>query len=248
MEQDGGDLVWLRKTLSDWERLRGKDDPQTLRIASNLARVLIDLGRQQEAEDLIRDTAARYARTLGAGHPDTLSSRNVLAGTLRGSPARLAEAERVYREILTAAGEVSDLSLSVRNNLAAVLNHQGEHEQALEMYAQLAEDWTQLYGDNDTGTWQVRHNHAVVLSSLGRVEEAEAGLTEVLAGYRRLFGRRHAKTLDTQVDLAATKANQGRNAEAVPLLRDALEGYRSTHGPDHPYVRELTGILRQLEA
>jgi tetratricopeptide (TPR) repeat protein len=248
--QDGGNLaraeVWLREALSGWERLRGQDDPETLRIASNLARALIDLGRQEEAEGLIRDTAARYARTLGAGHPDTLSSRNVLAGALRGSPARLAEAERVYGEILAAAGEVSDLSLSVRNNLAAVLNHQGKHKQALQMYSALVEDWSQVHGDDDTGTWQARHNLAAVLSALGRVEEAETRLTEVLAGYRRLFGRRHAKTLDSQVDLAATKANQGRNAEAVPLLRDALEGYRSTHGPDHPYVRELTGILRQL--
>lgn len=250
--QDGGSParaeVRLREALYGWERLRGQDDPRTLQTASNLARALIDLGRREEAEGLIRDTVARRTRTLGAAHPDTLASRNVLAGTLRGTPARLAEAERMYRTILADIGAVTDLTLVVRNNLAAVLSHQGKYGAALDMYDQLIDDWSQHKGSNDSGTWQARHNYAAVLSALGRVAEAEDRLTEVLEGYRRVFGRRHAATLDAQVDLAATKANQGRHAAAVPLLRDAMEGYRSTLGPGHPRVRELTEILAQLGA
>ncbi|WP_217142502.1 tetratricopeptide repeat protein [Streptomyces sp. AC627_RSS907] len=248
--QDGGNPAraeeWLREALSGWERLRGQDDPQTLQIASNLARVLIDLGRREEAEGLMRDTVFRRTRTLGAAHPDTLSSRNTLAGTLRGSPARLAEAERMYREMLDDIDGTTDMSMTVQHNLAAVLTHQGRHAEALKMYGHLVDARSRLLGDDHRDTWKARRNYASVLNALGRVTEAEERLAEALEGCRRVYGPRHSTTLGVQVDLAATKANQGRTNEAVPLLRDAIDGYRSTHGPNHPRVRELTGILARL--
>ncbi|MFH8976336.1 tetratricopeptide repeat protein [Streptomyces sp. NPDC017890] len=249
--QDGGNPgraeEWLREALSGWERLRGQDDAQTLQIASNLARTLIDLGRREEAEGLVRDTVFRRTRTLGAAHPDTLSSRNTLAGTLRGSPARLAEAEGMYREMLADIDGTTDLSMTVQHNLAAVLTHQGKHAEALEMYGHLVDARSRRQGHDHESTWRARRNYATVLNALGRVTEAEERLTEALEGCRRVFGPRHSTTLGVQVDLAATKANQGRTQEAVPLLRDAIDGYRSTHGPDHPRVRELTDILAQLD-
>jgi tetratricopeptide (TPR) repeat protein len=248
--QDGGHLALaeqrLREALSGWERLRGQDDHQTLSIASNLGRVLIDLGRREEAEGLMRDTVARRVRTLGAAHPDTLSSRNTLAGTLRGSPDRLAEAERMYRAMLADADAGSDVALTVRHNLAAVLIHLGRLADALTMYRELIDARSRLKGDRHPDTLTARHNHAVVLNRLGHVAEAETLVAELLRDYRRAHGPRHTATLGVQVDLAAMKANQGRNAEAVPLLRDAIEGYRNTYGPNHPRVRELTGILAQL--
>ncbi|MFE9610768.1 tetratricopeptide repeat protein [Streptomyces sp. NPDC006012] len=248
--QEGGHLAVaeqrLRQALAGWERLRGQDDAQTLSIATNLGNVLLGLGRGEEAEGLMRDTVARRTRTLGATHPDTLSSRNTLAGALRGSPDRLAGAERMYRAMLTDTVADSDLALTVRHNLAAVLIHQGRHTEALTMYGELVEVRSRLKGDRDPDTLTARHNYAVVLNRLGRATEAEALIAEVLAGYRRAHGPRHAKTLGVQVDLAAMKANQGRTAEAVPLLRDAIEGYQGTHGPNHPRLRELTNILTQL--
>ncbi|XMA39586.1 tetratricopeptide repeat protein [Streptomyces albogriseolus] len=248
--QDGGSPAraeeWLREALAGWERLRGQDDAQTLQIASNLARALLDLGRREEAEGLMRDTVFRRTRTLGVAHPDTLSSRNTLAGTLRGSPARLAEAEGMYRAMLADIDGTTDMSMTVRNNLAAVLTHQGRDAEALEMYGHLIDARSRWQGDDHESTWRARRNYASVLTRLGRVTEAEQRLTEALDGCRRVFGPRHSATLGVQVDLAATKANQGRTQEAVPLLRDAIDGYRSTHGPDHPRVRQLVNILHQL--
>ncbi|GAA2596270.1 tetratricopeptide repeat protein [Streptomyces axinellae] len=237
----------LREALSGWERLRGPDDAQTLQIASNLARTLLDLGRHEEAEGLMRDTAARRVRAFGATHPDTLKSRNVLAGALRGTPERLAEAERMYQQILAdAADAAGELSLNVRHNLAAVLIHQGRHAEALTMYRELVAERSRRQGPDHPDTWRSRHNHAVVLNSLGRTAEAEAQIAQVLDGYRRVHGPRHVATLGVQTDLAAMKANQGRTAEALPLLRDAIEGYRRTLGPVHPRVRELMGVLAQF--
>ncbi|GLY47275.1 tetratricopeptide repeat protein [Lentzea sp. NBRC 102530] len=238
----------LREALSGWERLRGQNDDQTLKIATNLAHVLMDLGRPDEAEGLMRDTVARRIRAFGLAHAETLRSMNSLAGTLRGTPARLAEAESLYRQILSTPDAASDRLLGVaRSNLAAVLLHQGQAAEALEIFGQLITDSTRQLGSDHKDTWTARLNHAAVLARVGRLEESERRLVEVLAGYRRVYGPGHHATLDVQVDLAATKANQGRQAEAIPLLRDAIAGLRNTHGQDHPKVRRLQHVLAELE-
>jgi tetratricopeptide (TPR) repeat protein len=250
LHQDSGNLGVaegrLREALAGWERLRGPDDVQTLKIASNLASVLLDLHRPEEAEGLMRDTVARATRSLGSAHPDTVRARNALAGALRGSPARLAEAERLYQAILADIGDEGEQAMAVRHNLAAVLIHQGKLDQALRRYRELITARTRQQGAGHRDTWRSRHNYAVALSKAGDIAGAEKELAEVLTGYRSAFGPRHAATLGVQVDLAAVFANQGRTHRAIPLLREAIDGYRATHGPGHPRVRELTGILEQL--
>ncbi|MER5262702.1 tetratricopeptide repeat protein [Actinosynnema sp. NPDC002837] len=250
LHQDEGNLVvaerWLREALSGWERLRGPDDLQTVGIASNLASVLLDLRRPEEAEGLMRDTVARSLRAFGSAHPNTVRARNNLAGALRGTPARLSEAERLYEEILADIDADGEQGLAVRNNLAAVLIHQGKHAEALHRYRELVAVRTRQQGGEHRDTWRVRHNYAAALSRTGDLAGAEREFAEVLEGYRSAFGPAHTSTLGAQVNLAAVLANQGRNVEAIPLLRQAIAGYRGTHGPGHPRVRELTTIVQQL--
>jgi tetratricopeptide (TPR) repeat protein len=237
----------LRDALAGWERLRGQDDPNTLSAANNLAIVLVDLGRPDEADGLLRDTVARRARRLGPAHPDTITSRNALAGTLRGSPARLAEAERMYREILTDIGDDrSAQALTVRHNLAAVRFHRGDLDAAESTFRQVLAGRAGTLGTDHPDVLVTRSSLATVLNARGRVAEAEDQTAEVLAARQRVLGRHHPDSLDSMVDLAAIRANQGRIGEALPLLTEAIEGFRTTHGKDHPMVRELTAVLADL--
>jgi tetratricopeptide (TPR) repeat protein len=237
----------LREALAGWERHRGQDDENTLAVANHLATVLVKLDRPDEAEGLLRDTVARRTRTLGPTHHDTVTSRNALAGTLRGSPARLAEAERMYRQILRELGaEPTEQSEAVRHNLAAVLFHRGDLAAAESTFRQVLAGRVATVGADHADTLVTRGSLIAVLNARGRVAEAERQAVEVLAVRQRVLGRHHPDTLGTQVDLAALRANQGRVAEALPLLTDAIEGYRATHGPDHPMVRELSGVAAQL--
>lgn len=213
--------------------------------SADLANVLLDLDRPDEARDLLRDIVSRRTRTLGASHEDTSSGKLTLAGTLRGSPARLDAAEDLYREIITGSAS-PELKLTARHNLAAVLAHRGHHHAALQAYRELILMRTDRQGGDHLDTWNARHNFTVVLHMLGDIEEAQACLTDVVAAYRRICGARHPTALDAQVDLAATKSRRGDTAAAISLLADALQGYRSTHGPHHPRVGELARTLAQL--
>jgi tetratricopeptide (TPR) repeat protein len=59
------------------------EHPDTLTSRGNLALVLWDLGRHEQAEAEHRAVLDTRTRTLGAQHPDTLTSRNNLALVLR---------------------------------------------------------------------------------------------------------------------------------------------------------------------
>ena len=70
----------------------GPEHRDTLTSRDNLAVVLRDLGRLEEAEAEHRAVLEARTRVLGADHPDTLTSRHNLANVL-SDPGRLAETD-----------------------------------------------------------------------------------------------------------------------------------------------------------
>jgi hypothetical protein len=66
-----------------------------LELASGLAPGYRDLGRYQEAAELVEATLRIKERVLGPEHPDTLTSRNNLAANYRGLGWRQGAAELV---------------------------------------------------------------------------------------------------------------------------------------------------------
>jgi tetratricopeptide (TPR) repeat protein len=166
---------------------------------------------------------------------------------LRGNPARLTEAERMYGQILSDIGDDrSELAQGIRHNLASVLFHQGKLADAEAAFRQVLSGRAQTLGDEHPSFLITRSNLAAALNARGRLAESEGHTRAVLAVQRRVLGTAHPDSLDSQVNLAAIVANQGRVAEALPLLTAAIEGYRTTHGPDHPMLVELTAIQSRL--
>ena len=120
----------------------GPHHPDTLTSRSNLAYVLYELGRLEEAETENRAVLDAMTRVLGPDHPDTLTSRSNLANILRDL-GRLEEAEAEYRAVLDAMTRVlgpdhPDTLIS-RSNLAIVLYEQGRLEEAEAEYRAVLE-------------------------------------------------------------------------------------------------------------
>ena len=76
----------------------GRGDPDTLVSVYNLASLLKDQGKLDEAILLFRRELAGCEATLGATHPDTLTSVNNLAGLLHDQ-GKLDEAEQLLRRV-----------------------------------------------------------------------------------------------------------------------------------------------------
>ena len=66
----------------------GREHPDTLTSMNNLARVLSEQGKYEQAEEMHQQTLRLMEITLGKEHPHTLTSRNNLAAVLRDQGGR----------------------------------------------------------------------------------------------------------------------------------------------------------------
>ena len=127
--------------MRDWVAARGRHELALLparergtsALLNNLASLLKDQGKLDEAEPLYSEALAAKREVLGERHPDTLAGMNKLASLLR-SQGKLDEAEPLYREALAAMmevlGERHPDTLEGMHNLAILLEDQGKLDEA----------------------------------------------------------------------------------------------------------------------
>jgi tetratricopeptide (TPR) repeat protein len=120
----------------------GAEDPSTLTSRANLANVLADLGRLEEAEAEHRAVLEVRVRVLGADDLSTLTSRNNLASVwIDQGRSEEAEAElRAVLEVYVARlGDKDPRTLTTRNNLARALGNLGRNLEAVNEYRAVIE-------------------------------------------------------------------------------------------------------------
>ena len=129
-----------------------------------------DLGLPYEA--LTLDVAVDALEgLLGPDHPDTLASRNNLAGAYE-SAGRLEEAITLYEQVLPDSirvlGEDHPLTLTSRNNLAGAYRAAGRLEEAITLYEQVTKDCARILGEDHPLTKTVRKNLEVARRELAQ--------------------------------------------------------------------------------
>jgi tetratricopeptide (TPR) repeat protein len=198
-----------------------------LREAADLARA-IDLG--------LRVTANRE-RVLGAEHPDTLSSRNNLAGAYQ-SAGRLTEAIPLYEQTLADRERVLGAdhpdTLSSRSNLAFAYKSAGRLGDAIPLYERTLADCERVLGADHPHTLVSRGNLATAYQSAGRLDEAIPLHEQTLADRERVLGADHPDTLLSRNNLANAYQSAGRLDEAIPLHEQTLADRERVLGADHP--------------
>ena len=84
-------MMWQSRCtvrLYGQKRTLGKDHPSTLDSINNLAGLLFDQRKYDEAEPLYREALEGRKRTLGNDHPSTFNSINKLANLLKEQSLR----------------------------------------------------------------------------------------------------------------------------------------------------------------
>ena len=115
--------------IAGFEEAYGPAHPSTLATVYNLAILLREQGKYDEAEPLYRRALAGKEEALGPAHPDTLGTVEGLAILLK-QQGKYDEAEPLYRRALAgneeALGPVHPDTLRTVNNLALLLDAKGE--------------------------------------------------------------------------------------------------------------------------
>ena len=195
-----------------------------------------DLGLPYEA--LTLDVAVDSLESLlGEAHPDTLTSRNNLAGAYE-SAGRLTEAITLYEQVLTdrtrVLGEDHPDTLASRNNLAGAYESAGRLTEAIALYEQVLTDRTRVLGEDHPDTLASRNNLAYAYESAGRLTEAIALYEQVLTDRTRTLGEDHPRTLTSRNNLAHAYHAAGRLTEAIALYEQVLTDRIRVLGEDHP--------------
>ena len=208
------------------------------RVSSKLAETLHDatgLGMSQLAFGL-SVSVTRACDALGPDHPDTLVSRNNLAGSYRDA-GRLDKAIALYEQILEDSIRVLGLdhprTLTSRFDLAGTYRAAGRLEEAITLYEQVFSGRSRVLGPDHRSTLTARDHLADTYWEAGRLDEAITLKEQILADAMRIMGPDSPGASAARSNLAATYRDAGRLDEAITLYQENLDNVTRTLGLDH---------------
>ena len=207
-------------------------------VSSRLAETLHDaasLGMSQLALGLT-DSVTRACDALGPHHPDTLASRNNLAGTYRDA-GRLDKAIALYEQALEDSirvlGTGHPSTLTSRLNLAGAYRAAGRLDEAITLYEQVFSGRSRVLGPDHRSTLTTRNELAGIYREAGRFDEAITLKKQILADAMRIMGPDSSGASAARLNLAATYRDAGRLDKAITLYQENLDNVTRTLGLDH---------------
>ena len=217
-------------------------------VSSKLAETLHDatsLGMSQLALCLT-DSVTRACDALGPHHPDTLASRNSLAGSYRDA-GRLDKAIALYEQILEDSirvlGTDHPRTLTSRFDLAGAYRASGRLEEAIALYEQVFSGRSRVLGPDHRSTLTARDHLADTYWEAGRFDEAITLKKQILADAMRIMGPDSPGASAARNNLAATYRDAGKLDEAVNVYEQILDDVTRIMGPHHPDTLSSRGTL-----
>ncbi|XRB16584.1 EF-hand domain-containing protein [Pseudoscourfieldia marina] len=209
----------------------------TSELLMDVAELLRQQGKYDDAEPLHREALDGRRRELGDAHPDTLMSINNLA-LLLDDQGKYADAESLYREALDGSrrdlGDADPRTLVFISNLATLLTQQGKYDDAEPLHREALDGRRRELGYAHPDTLMSINNLAALLDDQGKYADAESLYRKALDGSRRDLGDADPRTLVFISNLAELLRKQGKYDDAEPLHREALDGRRRELGYAHP--------------
>jgi hypothetical protein len=229
---------------------RFAEQPQTeAAIRLTLGDAYRALGRYAEAQPHLERSVWLRTDQLGADHPNTLQSKNLLA-ELHYHQGKYEQAEPLFQEVL--AGRTTRLgadhpdTLQSKNNLALLYLDQGKPDRAEPLFQEAVAGRTAQLGANHPDTLNSKNNLSLLYKARGQYHRAEPLDQEVLAGRIAQLGADHPLTLQSKHNLASLYLDQGKPDRAEPLLREAVAGRTLQLGADHPDTLQSKNSLAVL--
>ena len=208
-------------------------------VSSKLAETLeyaTGLGMSQLALCLT-DSVTQACDALGPDHPDTLASRNSLAGAYRDA-GRLDKAITLYEQNLEDSirvlGPDHPSTLASRFNLAGAYRASGRLDEAITLYEQVFSGRSRVLGPDHRSTFTARDDLAATYWEAGRLDEAITLKEQILADAMRIMGPDSPGASTARLNLATTYRDAGRLDEAVNMLKQNLDDVTRIMGLDHP--------------
>jgi serine/threonine-protein kinase len=185
-------------------------DPQVAAITEiYFARLLIDVGRFEEAEPLLADNLVRLRRLYKGEHPLTGTALRDLGylrleqGRLDEAEASLDEAQRVFRDLLGVEHPMVPRAAAIQ---AEVARRAGHPDEAVRRARAALDQFARLGLLEHPAAVDACRTLGVSLQALGRKSEAAAALVPCLAVAERQFVPGDRRTAELRRALGSPKA------------------------------------------
>ena len=225
----------LSVTSQDYSHSLFSEPPVSSKLAETLE-YATGLGMSQLALCLT-DSVTRACDALGPDHPDTLASRNSLAGAYRDA-GRLDKAITLYEQNLEDSirvlGPDHPDTLTARNTLAGAYRAASRLDEAITLYEQVFSGRSRVLGPDHRSTLTTRDQLAATYWEAGRLDEAITLYKQILDDSLRIMGADSPGASTARLKLADAYRDAGRLDEAVNMLKQNLDDVARTLALDHP--------------
>merc|ERR1712087_844639 len=92
------------------------------------------------------------------------------------------------------------------NNMACVLDEQGDLTQAMELYRKAISIWKRVLGEQHSKVADIHYNISIVYEKKGQYTEAAFECSKARDIYEKNYGKNHNETLDAQQEVMRLKA------------------------------------------
>jgi len=237
----GGDttnsLVWLQRALGGYEKVLGKDHPNTLGTVHNIAITFQSRGEHDKAMVWFQRALEGYEKVLGKDHPNTLGTVHNMAITFR-TRGELDKAMVWFQRALEGhekvLGKDHPDTLKTVHSMAITFQSRGGHDKAMVWLQRALEGREKVLGKDHPDTLGTVHNIAITFQSRGGHDKAMVWFQRALEGYEKVLGKDHPDTLGTVHNIAITFESRGEHDKAMVWFQRALEGGEKVLGKDHP--------------
>jgi tetratricopeptide (TPR) repeat protein len=212
---------------------------------------LVETGKYQEAEPLLKRSTEISEKALGKDHPNVTTYMSNLA-FLYYTQSKYAEAEPLLKRSLEIREKAMgkdhpDVAQSL-NNLAELYRAQGKYAEAEPLLKRSLEISERALRKDHPDVATYMNNLALLYDAQGKYAEAEPLLKRSLEISERALRKDHPDVAMYMNNLAELYDAQGKYAEAEPLLKRSLEIREKALGKDHPDVAQslnnLAGLYR----
>ena len=250
-DYDGAERL-LGKAITVQQRLGGRAELDLARTRLELATVLNDHYRTEEAERLAQEAVPVLRSRLGAASGE-MGDAYDLMGSLTYQRGDYAAAEQLRRQAIDVYrqrfGERSAQVASVENNLAVFYADRGRYADAEAAGRRAVEIRRGLLGEAHPDTLLAEYNLGNALYQRGAWVDAAGIFEKVLAGQQRALGPAHPHTALTQRQIARILTGFGRFDEAARMLADSARVTAQAYGAESTgagYVKNQLSRLEQL--
>jgi len=198
---------------------------------------LVSEGRRADALEAMAKALPKVMDTAGLDHPDLLSARGNLAGSMYAM-GDLAGARALFESVLAAyerslPADHPDL-LRARVNLAISMKAMGDLAGARALEESVLAGYERSLPADHPELLLGRGNLAVSMSQMGDLAGARTLFESVVAAYERILPADHPHLLSARANLASSMHGMGDMAGARALEESVLAAYERSLPEDHP--------------